>query len=372
MLTPSPELPLVATGQSDLVSVLRTTLIGALVIGPMDIASGLALSQTGLILTGALTLVYGCAVMVALGHARSGRTIDAARINVFAMLALAITTVLCTPVAMPACLMVALAMPIFAVAHVSRRDLHLISAASIVAVLSILLLARFVQLFPPIPEPVASLILIVSAVVIAGIIVLLFLQVHGRLSESVAALRASNGAIAAVRDELEQRVAEQTADIQQTMRELQRQAEEQGRLLMENAEQRALIAELSLPILPVSDDVLVMPLVGSLEGSRLREAQSHALASIERLGARHLILDITGVPVIDTQIATGLLGIVAAARLLGAATILVGVRPEVAQTIVGLGLDLSQATTRATLQGGLQYALRLQGRPAGGEARARP
>lgn len=343
--------------RQDLTDTLRATLIGALLVGTLDVVGGLLLGLYGLALTGGMTLLYGAAVLVALGHARRGADHAAARINAYAMLALAVGAVISTPLAMPACLMVALAAPIFAVAHVGRDDLLLISCGSIVAVLGVLLGERFVQLFPPIPEPFASLILILSAVVIATIVMLLFWQMHGRLAESLRALQIGNAAYADARAELERKVAEQTADIQMALRELQRRADEQARLLEENAGQRAMIAELSLPVLPISDDVLVMPLVGALDSARLREAQGQALSQIERRRVRHLILDITGVPVIDTQVAAGLLQIVSAARLLGAGVILVGVRPEVAQTIVGLGLDLSDLTTLATLQSGLQYAL---------------
>jgi rsbT co-antagonist protein RsbR len=121
--------------------------------------------------------------------------------------------------------------------------------------------------------------------------------------------------------------------------------------------QRAVIQQMSVPILPLNATTLVMPLVGALDTTRLQVMQEQALQAIERSTARYLILDITGVPILDTQVAHGLLNIVVAARLLGAKVVLVGIRPEVAQTVVGLGIRLEEVVTRASLQGGIAYAL---------------
>ena len=110
---------------------------------------------------------------------------------------------------------------------------------------------------------------------------------------------------------------------------------------------------MSVPVLPVSDSTLVMPLVGALDTERLQLLQSQALRAIERSPARTLILDITGVPIVDSQVAQGLLAVVQAARLLGAEVLLVGIRPEVAQAIVALGLNLFGLQTHNDLQSAL-------------------
>src|SRR5205085_915907 len=85
---------------------------------------------------------------------------------------------------------------------------------------------------------------------------------------------------------------------------------------------------------------------------------SSLLQAIEQHRADFVIMDVTGVPIVDTQVATALLQAADAARLLGAQTILVGLRPELAQTIVGLGLDLSALATQADLRSGVVYAIR--------------
>jgi rsbT co-antagonist protein RsbR len=124
-------------------------------------------------------------------------------------------------------------------------------------------------------------------------------------------------------------------------------------------QQQAIIREMSVPILPLSDSTLVLPLVGALDSDRIRQAQERALHAIQARSARHLLLDITGVPVVDTHVAQGLLRIVQAAQMLGCKVVLVGIRPEVAQAVVGLGIDLSQVVSQSTLQGGIGYTLRL-------------
>ncbi len=149
---------------------------------------------------------------------------------------------------------------------------------------------------------------------------------------------------------LEHRVAQRTADLQAALAEVQARAREQARLLEENAQQRQVIRELSVPVLPVTSDILVMPLIGAIDTGRLSDIQERALHALQRSHARYLLVDITGVPVVDSQVAQGLIAIAHMTRLLGADMIVIGIRPEVAQTIVGLGLDLSAFRTAADLQ----------------------
>lgn len=152
---------------------------------------------------------------------------------------------------------------------------------------------------------------------------------------------------------LELEVAVRTADLQQALAELGARAVAQEQLLAEITEQRELIRRMSVPVLPVSAATLVMPLVGALDGQRLADLQSQALAAVERARARELIFDITGVPLVDTQVARGLVQTIQALRLLGAEAVLVGVRPEVAQTMVGQGLAIEGVRTASTLQAAL-------------------
>jgi rsbT co-antagonist protein RsbR len=122
-------------------------------------------------------------------------------------------------------------------------------------------------------------------------------------------------------------------------------------------QQQRIIHELSVPILPLTEKTMVMPLVGTLDSARLGLVQERALEAIERFSSRYLILDITAVPVIDTQVAQGLIQTVQASQLLGAQVILVGIRPEVAQAIISLGINLDNMITLSSLERGVAYTL---------------
>jgi rsbT co-antagonist protein RsbR len=117
------------------------------------------------------------------------------------------------------------------------------------------------------------------------------------------------------------------------------------------------IRALSSPVLPIMQGVLVMPLIGAIDSERATNLTETMLTSIQRQRARIIILDITGVPLVDTHVASVILRSANAARLLGAETVLVGMRPELAHTIVGLGINLNNFVTRSDLQSGLHYAL---------------
>lgn len=160
-------------------------------------------------------------------------------------------------------------------------------------------------------------------------------------------------------------VAQQTRDLERQVAIAQRARLEaeaaQAQVVAQFAtieEQRAVIREMGIPVLPLSTTTMLMPLIGALDSGRLLAIQEAALAALERSRARLLILDITGVPVIDSHVAPGFIEVMRSAKLLGAKIILVGIRPEVAQAIVGLGVVLENIVTRSTLEDGIAYTLR--------------
>jgi anti-anti-sigma regulatory factor/PAS domain-containing protein len=130
----------------------------------------------------------------------------------------------------------------------------------------------------------------------------------------------------------------------------------------ERAELAATVQKLSLPLIPVLDGVLALPLVGDFDGARIEEFTSVLMAGIERTHAQLVLLDITGIPLLDTAGAAGLLRGVRAAALLGARCVLVGVRPEIAQSLVSLGVPLGELATAATLQQAVHTELRARER----------
>jgi anti-anti-sigma factor len=124
------------------------------------------------------------------------------------------------------------------------------------------------------------------------------------------------------------------------------------------ATQRSLIQELSTPIIPISEAILIMPLIGTIDSGRAQQIMESMLGAIAQHGARYLIVDISGIAVVDTAIAHHLIQAAQAVQLLGARVLLVGISPEVAQTLVGLGIDFRALSTYATLQDGFEYAQR--------------
>jgi anti-anti-sigma regulatory factor/HAMP domain-containing protein len=168
--------------------------------------------------------------------------------------------------------------------------------------------------------------------------------------QMVADLRASQAEVAQQQNMLETRVRERTADLERTLAELQESITTREQL-------SATVRGLSSPIIPVLDGILVMPLIGVIDTQRSTGLVEALLRGVERYRAGIVILDVTGVPIIDTQVARTLLEAARAVRLLGSQTILVGLRPELAQTIVGLGLDLSNLSAQADLQSAVTSAM---------------
>jgi ABC-type sugar transport system substrate-binding protein/anti-anti-sigma regulatory factor len=122
------------------------------------------------------------------------------------------------------------------------------------------------------------------------------------------------------------------------------------------AAQQRMIQELSTPIIPISDKILVLPLIGTIDSARAQQIMDTMLVTISKQQAAVLIIDITGVAIVDTGVAHYLLQAARAAQLLGTRVMLVGISPEVAQTVVQLGVDLSSLTTYSSLQFGLAHA----------------
>lgn len=120
--------------------------------------------------------------------------------------------------------------------------------------------------------------------------------------------------------------------------------------------QEVMLAQLSTPLIPINDEVVVMPLVGHVDASRISRILTVLLEGVQDRRARVVILDVTGVPVVDAQIAGAFVSAARAVQLLGAQVVLTGIRAEVAQALVKLQADLRGIVTRATLQSGIAFA----------------
>ena len=120
--------------------------------------------------------------------------------------------------------------------------------------------------------------------------------------------------------------------------------------------QEALLRELSAPILPIDRHILVMPLIGMINERRAQHILEMLLTRIAMDQAETVIIDITGIPMVDTYVANGLMHAAQAASLIGVQVVFTGIRPEVAQILVTLGIDLSRMVTLSTLERGIAYA----------------
>ena len=121
------------------------------------------------------------------------------------------------------------------------------------------------------------------------------------------------------------------------------------------------VRELSSPVIQVWENVLVMPLVGAIDPARATRITEDLLTGITQHQAEIVIIDITGVPVVDTNVANHLLQTIKAAALLGAKCVVVGISSEVARSLINLGVDLSGVVTRSNLQAGIRYAMEMMG-----------
>ncbi len=204
------------------------------------------------------------------------------------------------------------------------------------------------------PSPTNIIPIFILIVTVLG----LFLDRFGTsLRNALTTTQAREQELEKLRASLESTVAERTISLQQALQEGE-QRETRLALTLEDlrASQEA-FRELSAPVIPVLPGVLVAPLIGVLDSARATELTNNVLAMVEREHAHHVIFDITGVPLVDTHVAQVLLQTTTAVRLLGAQAFLVGIRPEVAQTIVALNLDIGALRSYSTLRDAIDALL---------------
>jgi rsbT co-antagonist protein RsbR len=137
------------------------------------------------------------------------------------------------------------------------------------------------------------------------------------------------------------------------------------------ADQAEQLLELSTPVVKLWEGVVAVPLVGTLDSARAQVVMERLLQTLVDTGSPYAIIDITGVPAVDTQVAQHILKTVVAARLMGADCIISGIRPQIAQTVVTLGIEFGDIATKASLADALRHALRLSGVDLGRRANRR-
>jgi CheY-like chemotaxis protein len=189
-------------------------------------------------------------------------------------------------------------------------------------------------------------------------------QTNEEMANEVGERRKVEEALREIHEELESRVERRTAQLALAHARLEEQSAERLRADEERARlqeeiirmQAAMLEELSTPLIPLSEGVVIMPLVGTIDSKRAEQVLAVVSQGVVSRGARIAIIDITGVPTVDTHVASLLIRAAQAVRLLGAEVVLTGIRSKVARSLVELGVDLGGLNTRRDLQAGLTYA----------------
>jgi anti-anti-sigma regulatory factor len=190
----------------------------------------------------------------------------------------------------------------------------------------------------------------VTFVIAASLLSLLVWRFGNVLKLALVRARSREEELVRLRDSLETTVSERTAALELALADVGHRETALAQTVARLRASEAAVRELSAPIIPVLAGVLVAPLIGALNDARITVMTDSVLQAITDSRASDVIFDVTGVPLVDTQVAKAILDAASAARLLGTRTALVGVRPEVAQTIISLGIDLTSITTYPTLQ----------------------
>jgi anti-anti-sigma regulatory factor len=179
------------------------------------------------------------------------------------------------------------------------------------------------------------------------------LSLHRALREaenSRRQLEITNQQLADMNATLEARITERTTTLHQLVEEQRATATRLAESLQAQQQLNQMFMAVATPVIPVSNETLVIPLIGNIDDGRAHNLVTTALQALEEQQAHVLILDVTGVATVDTQVAGVFLQVARAARLMGTETILAGIRPELAQTLVSLGADLGNLRTTASLQ----------------------
>jgi rsbT co-antagonist protein RsbR len=281
---------------------------------------------------GGVIFGYSCLLLVAWGQLRRGRMQQTIWITCGGLLVAVLIMAILQPALYPNLAVVPVLVVAVALPYTQGRQLRRLIVVCWLVTVIIALVGEFVPSQSHLPIWLFTVLRVSSLVATIAFVFFLLWQFSSRLTETLL------------------RTQEINAALQNALAEVEARAATQEQLLEENEAQRATIRELSAPVLPLSRTTILLPLVGALDSERLLLAQEQVLNTLYHSSIRLLVLDITGVLVVDTQVARGLIALSQAARLLGAEVALVGIRAEVAQTIVDLGLDLQGLHTYRDLE----------------------
>lgn len=349
--------PLAVTDTQRLRRFLDWALITTALFSAIDLFNAVAMPGAAATLNVVADLLLAGALLLTRQLALSGRLNAAVWLLCGALWAFALILALTDPWIVTAIAFLPLLAVVAVLPYIGRRTAQRLSLGAGVVTVLTMIAATQVDHFGQAQPPAAAAQAIGALAATCGLVFLVLNQFHGRLTDTLRATQTANEALQQSQAELETQVAVRTAELESLLQHEQARSAEQARLLAENEQQRATIRALSLPVLPISAHVLVMPIVGVVDTDRMDLLRQEALRTLERARAKTLVLDITGVSVVDQAVAQGLVSVVQSARLLGVRVWLVGIRPEVAQALVELQVDLSSMRTSATLQDVLPQVL---------------
>lgn len=169
-------------------------------------------------------------------------------------------------------------------------------------------------------------------------------------------------ALRAAHAQMERRVEERTAELTRTNAVLEAEIGERERAEAKVRKQQDVIRELSTPVLPVSQGLLIVPVIGAVDSSRAAQLTEQLLRSVRANRAKAAVIDVTGVVTVDTAVANHLIQTAQACKLLGATVIITGISKDIALTLVQLGVSLSEVTTKVDLRSGIEEAHQMMGK----------
>jgi len=345
--------------QARLLQVMLLLILGGCLIGfPLGISTG---DQTIRLDLPRLSypLLFACTLggLVALRRGRFGIAIGLTTLGFMSALGLALIAVGFK--GSPAILLAFSAPITLAGLVLGRRGILLASGLSIVLVLGVALLQTFAPASVGFVQSSSTAPLALAATFSLIVIILsLFLDLFGSsLRDALNSAQAREHELEGLRALLEDTVRERTASLEQALQAGEQREARLTQTLEDLKISQATVRELSAPVIPVLPGVLVTPLIGALDYARATTLTNNVLSMVEQENARSVIFDITGVPIVDTQVAHVLLQAAAAVRLLGAQTIIVGIRPEVAQTLVALHIDLGTIRSYPNLRDAVETLL---------------
>ena len=203
-------------------------------------------------------------------------------------------------------------------------------------------------------QPVLILLILLTGTLSMAAVLYSVLRKGERVAHLAAELEASHAG-------LEQQVTERTAALTEQNAQLEEQADEIRKANESIAEQSRAIMEMSIPVIKIWDEIVMIPLIGTIDTARANDMTGRLLESIVEHGARVALLDVTGVPIIDTSVARHLIQAVDSSRILGAEVIVTGFSPDAAQTLAQLGVDFTTLRTRGNLRAGVEDAYKMVG-----------